>query len=188
MRNGLKVRVKRHPSMEFHISRAVRKKYDVTELLFSYAGNVIFGNLAASRQLASRVNEVRGADLAPERAIHAAALFAMGLIDELSHAMIARYRETRDPGVLAEAIRWFSERQNQPEVERLLRTFTDLFPNVGIYRGEQTVEQWLNAATANMSNREAAFEELILVWLGSANPDFKRFRGLLQARRLPGAR
>jgi hypothetical protein len=162
--------------MEFHISRAVRKKYDVNELLFNYAGNVIFGNLAASRQLASRVNEVRGADLAPERAIHAAALFAMGLIDELSHAMIARYRETRDPGVLAEAIRWFSERQNQPEVERLLRTFTDLFPNVGIYRGEQTVEQWLNAATANMSNREAAFEELILMWLANVNPAFKPFR------------
>jgi hypothetical protein len=162
--------------MEFHISRAVRKKYDVNELLFNYAGNVIFGNLAASRQLASRVNEVRGADLAPERAVHAAALFAMGLIDELSHAMIARYRETRDPGVLAEAIRWFSERQNQPEVERLLRTFTDLFPNVSIYRGEQTVEQWLSDATANMPNREAAFEELILVWLANVNPAFKPFR------------
>ena len=162
--------------MEFHISRAVRSKYDVNEALFNYAGNVVFANLAASRQLANRVNEVRRADVAPEQAVHAAALFAMGLIDELSHAMIAQYRATRDPGVLAEAIRWFSERQNQPEVEKLLRTFTDMFPNTPIYRGEQTVEEWLRGVTDKLPNREAAFEELILLWLANVNPAFKPFR------------
>jgi hypothetical protein len=170
--------------MEFHISRDVRKKYDVNDVLFNYAGNVIFGNLAASRELAARVNQVRGADLAPEKVVHAAALFAMGLIDELSHAMIAQYRTTRDPGVLAEAIRWFSERQNQPEVEKLLRTFTDLFPNTAIYRGEQTVEEWLNAATEGMPNREAAFEELILVWLANVNPAFKPFHEFFDDQKL----
>ena len=170
--------------MEFHISRDVRKKYDVNDVLFNYAGNAIFGNLAASRELANRVNEVRGADRAPDKVIHAAALFAMGLIDELSHAMIAQYRTTRDPGVLAEAIRWFSERQNQPEVEKLLRTFTDLFPNTPIYRGEQTVEQWLNAVTAGMPNREAAFEELILVWLANVNPAFKPFHEFFDDQKL----
>jgi hypothetical protein len=162
--------------MEFHISRAVRQKYGVDEVLFNYAGNVIFANLAASRKLANRINEVRRADVAPEAAIHAAALFSMGLIDELSHAMIAQYRTTRDPGVLAEAIRWFSERQNQPEVEKLLRTFTDLFPNTPIYRGEQTIEEWLKGVTDKLPNREAAFEELILLWLANANPAFKPFR------------
>jgi hypothetical protein len=162
--------------MEFHISRASRKKYVVNELLFNYAGNVVFANVAASRELANRVNAIRGADLAPERVMHAAALFAMGLIDELSHAMIARYRQTRDPGVLAEALRWFGERQNQTEVAKLLRTFTDLFPNVAIYRGEQTIEEWLNASVSGLPNREAAFEELILVWLANINPAFKPFR------------
>jgi hypothetical protein len=172
----IKTRTKGYPSMEFHISRAVRNKYDVSEALFNYAGNAIFANLAASRALANRVNEVRGADLAPEKAVHAAAFFAMGLIDELSHAMVARYRQTRDPGVLAEAIRWFSERQNEPEVGKLLRTFTDLFPNTAIYRGEQTVQQWLDGITGALPNREAAFEELILLWLANVNPAFKPFR------------
>ena len=162
--------------MEFHISRDVRRKYDVKDSLFSYTGNVIFANLAASRELATRVNEVRRADVAPEEAMHAAALFAMGLIDELSHAMIAQYRATRDPGVLAEAIRWFGERQNEEQVEKLLRTFTGLFPNTPIYRGQLTVEQWLNAVTEHAPNREAAFEELILVWLANVNPAFAPFR------------
>ncbi|MFT4112258.1 alpha-amylase [Silvibacterium sp.] len=170
--------------MEFHISREARRKYDVRETLFGYTGNVVFANVAASRELAARVNKVRGADLAPERAMHAAALFAMGLIDELSHAMIARFRTTRDPGVLAEAIRWFSERENQPEVEKLLRNFTDQFPNTPIFRGEITVEKWLAGVTGDLSNREAAFEELVLLWLSNINPAFKPFREFFDDQKL----
>ena len=45
--------------MEFHISRAVRDKLNTDELLFSYAGNVIFGNVGASRKLASQLNNAR---------------------------------------------------------------------------------------------------------------------------------
>ncbi len=40
--------------------------------------------------------------------INAGALFAMGLIDELSHALVARYRKEIDPAVLSEAVRWFA--------------------------------------------------------------------------------
>ena len=36
----------------------------------------------------------------PERAVHAGALYAMGLIDEASHVVMARYRETLDPKVM----------------------------------------------------------------------------------------
>ncbi len=42
--------------MEFHISRAARDRYDVSEVLFNFAGNVIFGDLAASSALANRIN------------------------------------------------------------------------------------------------------------------------------------
>jgi len=38
--------------MEFHISRAVREAAKVDDLLFSYSGNVVFANVAASRKLA----------------------------------------------------------------------------------------------------------------------------------------
>ena len=46
--------------MEFHISRTVREKLDVDGLLFSYTGNVIFGDVAASRKLASQLNKLAG--------------------------------------------------------------------------------------------------------------------------------
>ena len=94
--------------MEFHISRAIRSTVDLDDLLFSYTGNVVFANVAASRRLAQRLNELHGADAEPEKTINAGALFAMGLIDELSHALVATYRKEIDPAVLTEALRWFA--------------------------------------------------------------------------------
>ena len=89
--------------MEFHISRNARERYQFAETLFSYAGNVVFANMAACRQFAFRMNEVRDAKNHPELSIHAGQLYAMGLIDEASHVLMARYREQFDPEVMTSA-------------------------------------------------------------------------------------
>jgi hypothetical protein len=43
--------------MEFHISSATRSRYQVDDVLFSYTGNVVFADLAASRALANGIND-----------------------------------------------------------------------------------------------------------------------------------
>ncbi|NYF78045.1 alpha-amylase family glycosyl hydrolase [Granulicella arctica] len=170
--------------MEFHISRKTRDRYGVREGLFNYAGNVIFANITASRELAQRVNEVRKVSTTAAEPMHAGKLFAMGLIDELSHALIARYRETLDPHVLPEALRFFSAQANPSGVEKLIATFTAQFPNVSVYRGEETPEHWLQSSTDGMPNREAAFEELLLLWLSNINPAFAPFKEFFDDRDL----
>jgi hypothetical protein len=164
--------------MEFHISRTVREKLDIDGLLFSYTGNVVFGDIAASRKLASRLNDLRGPQATATDTINAGALFAMGLIDELSHALVARYRKEIDPSVQSEAISWFASKVEPARMERLLLGFTEQFPNVAIYRGELRAEEWLNGTTEGMPNREAAVEELMLLWLANINPAFAPFRDL----------
>ncbi len=168
--------------MEFHIARSLRDRLEVGDLLFSYTGNVVFANLAASRRLALALNKLRdqenGGVPDPKRQVNAGALFAMGLIDELSHAMVARYRKETDPAVLTEALRWFSAQAGENELDKLLRTFTERFPNKEIYSGKVSVDEWLQGATEGLPNREAAFEELLLLYLANANPAFKPFREL----------
>src|ERR1700744_2183606 len=150
--------------MEFHISRAVREKLNVDDLLFSYTGNVVFGNVAASRKLASQLNQARGAQADPENTVNAGALFAMGMIDELNHALVARYRKEIDPSVLSEAIRWFAAKVEPANMERLLLAFVEQFPNVAVFRGEQTAAEWLNGTTEGLTHREAPLEECSQHW------------------------
>lgn len=166
--------------MEFHIHRSLRERLQLDDLLFSYTGNVIFANVAASRRLAQELNEARGTEADPERVIHAGALFAMGLIDELNHALVASYRKQIDPAVFAEAVRWFAAQAKPEDLEELLLQFTEQFPNTAIFRRDITAEQWLKGSTDGLPNREAALEELLMLWLANINPAFMRFRELFE--------
>ena len=156
--------------MEFHISRSVRERINLDDLLFSFTGNVIFANVTASRKLAAGLNALPESTGLPRKTIHGAALFAMGLIDELSHVLVAKYRNETDPGVLTDGLKFLAEKVGLDRVDRLLLRFTEQFPNVAVYRGELTAQKWLQGSTEGLTNREAAFEEMLLLWLAHSNP------------------
>ncbi|MGI4758752.1 MAG: alpha-amylase family glycosyl hydrolase [Janthinobacterium lividum] len=170
--------------MEFHIARAFRDRFELRDLLFSYTGNVIFANVAASRRLAQQMNDARvamggpSASEDPGAVVHAGQLFAMGLIDELSHAVIERYRTEQDPALLTDALKWFGERVGAQELDKVLLAFTERFPNIAVYTGKLTAQEWLDGSSEGLQNREAALEELLLLWLSNQNPAYKPFRML----------
>ncbi|HTW48917.1 MAG TPA: alpha-amylase family glycosyl hydrolase [Acidobacteriaceae bacterium] len=166
--------------MEFHISRVARDRYQVSDALFNFVGNVVFADLTQCRELAWRMSEVRD----PNNPVPPGALFAMGLIDEISHVLVAQYRRSRDPQVTGAALAWFTARVGEDNVERLLRTFVEEFPNVAIYRGDIKLDEWLNGSTEGLQHREAVVEELMLLWLANQNPAFRPFRELYDDKKL----
>src|ERR1700761_8934392 len=161
--------------MEFHISRTARDRYHAEQTLFSFAGNVIFADLKASRELAHRMNQARGTENDPQRVINPGALFAMGLIDEASHLLLQHYRKSVAPHAIPEALHWFSSRLGPQRFDRLLLRFVEEFPGSAVYRGEETAQEWLTGSTDGIPHREAAFEELMMLWLANANPEFHKF-------------
>ena len=170
--------------MEFHISRNVRERYQFAESLFSYNGNVVFANMAACRQFAHRMNLVREVEKHPERAVHAGQLFAMGLIDEASHVLMARYREHFDPDVMTGALDFFATQVGPDELDKLLLTFVEHFPGSSVIQGKETPRQWLGSSTAGISHKAAALEELLLLWSANRNEAFKPFEELFEDKPL----
>jgi len=170
--------------MEFHISRKARERYQFAESLFSYTGNVVFANVAACREFAHRMNKVRDVEKNPELAVHAGALYAMGLIDEASHVLMARYREQFDPQVMASALDWFSAQVGEEALNKMLLTFVQQFPGITVIKGLETAEKWLTGTTDGTPHREAALEELLLLWTANRNEAFKRFEELFEEKTL----
>ena len=110
-------------TMEFHIARMARERYGFEESLFSYNGNVILANIASCRSFAHRMNQVRYVEKHPLQAVHAGQLFAMGLIDEASHVLMARYRQQFDPEVMTSALDWFGAQVGTDNVDKMLLAF-----------------------------------------------------------------
>src|SRR5277367_5014704 len=164
--------------MEFHVSREARDRYEFNQTLFAFSGNVIFANLGASKEFAHRMNERRGPDKDFSKTIQPGALYAMGLIDEMSHVLVAYYRQKIDPKVMAEALQWFDARLSKEELDKTILAFIERFPTADVYRKEKTPEEWLAGQSDGISNRSVAFEEMMLLWLANANPAFKPFSEL----------
>jgi glycosidase len=170
--------------MEFHISLDARQRYQFAESLFSYNGNVVFGSMGACREFAHRMNTVRESHKYPERALHAGQLWAMGLIDEVSHVLMARYREQFDPEVMTRALDWFSAQVGPEAVDALLLAFVEQFPGQSVMRGIETPKQWLASSTDGNPHRAAALEELLLLWTANRNQAFRPFDELFEDKSL----
>jgi hypothetical protein len=170
--------------MEFHIGRDARERYQFAETLFSYTGNVVLADMPACRELTHRMNQVREAVQHPERAVHAGALYAMGLIDEASHVLMARYREQFDPQVMTSALDWFAGQVGAEKLDKLLLKFVEHFPGSTVIRGQHTPDRWLAGSSGGYPNRAAALEELMLLWTANRNEAFKPFAELFDEKEL----
>jgi len=160
---------------EFHVARAARERYQFSETLFAFNGNVVFANVAGCREFAQRMNLVRQAESHPDLAVNPGALHAMGLIDEAMHLVFALYRQQRDPGVMADALAWFEQRLGAEDLDKTLLRFCEEFPATTVYRGERTAAEWMLESTGRVAHRAVALEEMILLWLANLNPGFKPF-------------
>jgi glycosidase len=170
--------------MEFHISRKARERYQFAASLFSYTGNVVFANVAACRDFAHRMNTVREVEKHSELAVHAGKLYAMGLIDEASHVLMARYREQFDPAVMTSALDFFAAQVGTEALDKMLLTFVEHFPGTSVIRGTETPQQWLAGETDGAPHRAAALEELLLLWTANLNEAFRPFEELFEDKTL----
>ena len=159
-------------TMEFHIARRARDRYQFDQSLFSLSGNVILANFHAARLFVQKINQKRDLIRFPEQAVKAGQINAMGLIDEILHYVVGLYRQQKNSQIMAEALDWLERNLGQEGVDIALRKFTEEFPALTVYRRELGVVEYLAGETGGVPNRQIALEEMLLLWLSNANPAF----------------
>ncbi len=163
---------------EFHVARQARDRYQFDESLFATDGRVIIGDFQAAQRFAHRMNVVREAEQHPERAARAADIYAMGLLDEIMHLMVERYRQQTDPALFARALARLRQQLGEDALEATLRAFLQRFPPLAVYRGEMSVDAWLAGSSNGLSHREMALEEMVMLWIANQNPALEDYREL----------
>ncbi len=173
--------------MEFHVSRAIRDEYGFSESLFALRGNVVFADFHAVREFAQRLNAKVNPIVHPERFVKAGRLNAMGLIDEILHYVSALFRERVAANAFDTALAKLERDLGAHKVDVLLRAFVDRFPPLSVYRGEQSVDEYLAGSEGGERNRVLALEELMLLRLANDNPAFSPFKRLFDDAELRAA-
>jgi len=166
------------PRREFHVSAAARARYHLDDALFELSGNLILANLRAVRGLAADMTARRRADGTASAPVSPGELNALGLVDEILHAVVGIYREQEDPEAIDDALDHLDELVGADAVDATLALFTAGFPPLAVHRGELTVAEYLAGETDGTPNREIALEELTNCWLANANPAADPFREL----------
>ena len=165
---------------QFHISRNARDLYQFDQSLFKTDGNVIFTNFEAVKLFAQKMNKRRDLLHHPQQAIHAGQLNGMGLIDEIMHVIIARYRQQISPDLLDNALKWLNEKFSPETIDAALYLFCSEFPPLEVYQSKITLDDYFQNTTQDINgvqrpNRVLILEELLVLWLANVNPAFSPF-------------
>jgi len=175
--------------MEFHINRDVRQEFSLNDSLFSLTGNVVLADLKQCRELANKFNQKQD-PAHPERFVKAGHLYAMGLIDEILHFVVALYRGEIQNDVFETALSRLETNLGGDKTDGLLKTFSTQFPPKAVYKGEKKVEQYLNGKEDCDSSgrlescRALSIEETMLLSLANLNPAFRPFKFLFDDKDL----
>jgi len=162
---------------EFHVAREVRERCRFDEALFASSGHAVLARPEAARRFAAALDAAR-----PDgpRA-SAAALFALGLIDEASHLVIAAWRERHERHGFRDALEALRAKLGPEPLRRLLVRFVDRFPPLDVHRGRLDAATWLAGTSDGRPHVEVAIEELLILSLEDANPAAADYHELFDA-------
>ncbi|MBN1551410.1 alpha-amylase [bacterium] len=172
------------PVMMFHVSRESREKYKFDRILFASSGSVIFADFHSARIFASKMNEFRDLLRYPEKAVRASQINALGVLDEIYHSVVAKYRRKVDDGAIAKLLAYVNAQLGAKAVDEILLCFTEEFPPPSVFQNDRTGLEYLNAYSHGVPNREVRIEELIMLHLNQSNTAAENVSELFESKRL----
>ncbi|MCX7875799.1 MAG: alpha-amylase family glycosyl hydrolase [Melioribacteraceae bacterium] len=155
---------------EFHIAKEIRKKYDISDELFSLNGNVVFANFIAVRNFVKKINDKRNI----EEHVSPGLVNAFGLIDEIYHYIFRIYETQINPGVFEKALNKLNNDLGIEKVRKLFFDFCSVFPPLNVYKGKEELYDYLNSYTDERANTLITLEEIILLYFANINPSNKK--------------
>jgi len=171
---------------EFHISRKARERLNFDDSLFASSGDVIFPNFRAIQSFADKINaeSFRARGFRRDSSVSPGEISAMGLFHEVLHFVINSYVDEISPKAFVHLEDHLKKSIGASEFEDAAHKFVELFPPTSVYRGEESVDEYLRKSDGGKSNRQMILVESILLWLENLNPAFVSISSLIDDKEL----
>jgi len=159
-------------TFEFHISRRSRDYYEFEHSLFSLRGDTIFVNFHGAHLLTNKINKKSLLLNLPKKPVRASDVYAIGLVDEIFHYIIGCYLAENSPFMFEELTKRLEEKLGKGKTDKILASFAELFPSSAVYQKDLSHIEHMEMESDGIPNRHIILEEMIVLWLGNANPAY----------------
>ncbi len=170
----------RKPVYEFHVERSLRSKYQIEESFFSQQGNLIFTDFSAVRMFVHKLNAKRD----PRLHVYPGEVNAAGMLEEIFHYILRQYEEQINAGVMTKAYGFLLKTLGQEKLNAILHDLVEKFPPTAVFKGDISIEKYLEGQSADRPNREAVLEEAIMIFFANFNPANKKLKELFDETNL----
>ena len=168
----------------FHLAKWVRQLYEVDEYLFKLNGNVILANLFQSRLLIKQMHDKKDIIAIDEEKVTAGNLFALGLIDEILHVVVGKYKEDVNQDIMTDLIQFITTYFKSESIDKVFSKFVEYYPPLEVYQNKITELDYLIGETNDTPNLNILIEEIIMLWINNQNPAFDSFEFLFEDKKI----
>ena len=152
--------------------------------IFSISGAVVFADLPSARTFAYDLESHRTETGHPDPAVRPGEIVAMGLLDEIMHHLLSLHRQEHGDDLLERALERLEESLGREALDETIHAFCREFPPAAVYRGEQSIDEFLTERVDGLSGRERVIEEIVLLRLTNENRACRRYGELFDEQPL----
>ena len=163
--------------VEFPIKADIRKQLSLKDSFFKLQGDLLIQNQRLAYELVKRLQPV-------VKDLEASELNALALLHEIEHYLIEYYRKTLFKELFPQLEAFILKNLGKKGFNQLLQKFCLHFPPTPIFKGKQTIENYLNGKTHGVQNRYLILEEILLLWIDNSNPVFSTIKPLIDPTEL----
>ncbi len=166
---------------DFYVRRKARDEFQFPQSFYSIQGNIIIPNYRAAQLLADVINKkMKATDPQTIHLVQPAQLNAMGLLHELFHLVMKAYKEEVNKNIFAECEEFIISEIGRITTDTFFKQVAHAYPPLSVYKGEQSVDDFLNGKTGQTQNRQILLEELIILHLQHSNPALSAMADLIE--------
>jgi glycosidase len=169
----------------FHFSQEAWARYDIPSLRHPEGREgAVTTQVYVVRGLSDRMNRARDFGRPGVKPVRTGELLAMGLITDILRYIATIYCAEEHPGAMARGLAWVRERKGDAVESMPLPAFVDHYVPQRIRDGEVPADAYLTRHTGDLSNREIAARECLLLYVNMLNPAMRPYHEIFDDKPL----